>query len=137
MSSVATRPGALSRATAMARPKRILLALVAAGVLAIGSAGVVAGGTASLTVTPTPVELGTDFTLAGCGYPAPTSISFHVVGPDIDYFTAGEPLTDTCFSETWTAWWPNAGAYSITSYYRSSKGSTKKATVVKFTATMP
>ena len=84
--------------------------------------------------------LGQTFVISGCGYAAPTSISFEVSGPPksgLHYFTAGEPLTDPtgCFSETWTAWWSIIGAYQITSYYRNSHGSTSKAAVVKFTVT--
>jgi hypothetical protein len=120
--------------------KRLPLALVgvvaAAGIATFGGSARAAGG-GSLTVS-SPVVLGQTFTLSGCGYPAPTSISFEVVGPrksGIDYFTAGEPLTDPggCFSETWTAWWAVPVAYQITSSYRDSRGATHKAAVVKFT----
>ena len=101
------------------------------------SARAAGGGTLSVS---SPVVLGQTFVLSGCGYPAPTSISFEVTGPrksGLDYFTAGEPLTDPsgCFSETWTAWWSVTGAYQITSYYKTSHGSTQKAAVVKFTVT--
>ncbi len=117
--------------------KKVLLALIAAGLLAFSSVGTMTAAGATLTVTPDPVPLGGTFTLAGCGYPTPTSISFEVVGPGVHYFTAGEPLTspDGCFSEGWTAWWSQAGSYSITSWYRNTKGMTKKAAVVKFTVT--
>jgi hypothetical protein len=121
---------------------RVALTLVVAAVLAAVTASSQAAGGASLTITPTPVPLGSTFTLSGCGYPVPTSLSFEVVGPrkaatDIHYFTAGEPLTDPsgCFSENWTAWWSVTGEYQITSYYRDSHGSTRKAAVVKFTVT--
>ena len=112
-----------------------LLVLLAAGLVAV-SAGQ-AGGRSSLVIDPTTVARGSSFTLSGCGYTTPTSISFHVVGPDVDYFTAGEPLTATsgCFSQSWTAWWAAAGDYSITSYYRDSKGSTRKVAVVRFAVT--
>ena len=80
------------------------------------------------------------FLVSGCGYPAPTSISFEVSGPrksGLHYFAAGEPLTQPsgCFCETRTAWWSIAGASQITSYDRTSRGSTQKAAVVKFTVT--
>lgn len=115
--------------------RRLLLTGLAAGLVAI-SAGQ-AAGKGGLAIDPTTVPRGSIFTLSGCGYPAPTSISFHVVGPDVDYFTAGEPLTATsgCFSQSWTAWWAAAGDYSITSYYRDAKGSTRKVAVVKFAVT--
>ena len=38
-------------------------------------------------------------------------------------------------SQSWTAWWAAAGDYSITSYYRDSKGSTRKVAVVRFAVT--
>jgi hypothetical protein len=108
---------------------RVALTLVVAAVLAAVTASSQAAGGASLTITPTPVPLGSTFTLSGCGYPVPTSLSFEVVGPrkaatDIHYFTAGEPLTDPsgCFSEDWTAWWSVTGDYQITSYYRVPTG---------------
>src|SRR5258707_13691104 len=110
---------------------RFLLAIVAAGLLASASATAATG----LTVTPSPVTRGDTFTLAGCGFPTtPTSISFKVDGPGELYFTAGEPLNSPtgCVSETWTAWWPNAGAYQITGNYRDAKGSTHKVGTVKF-----
>ena len=75
--------------------------------------------------------------MSGCGYTAPGSISFEVVGPrksGIDYFTSGEPLTDSCFSETWTAWWGVPGDYQITAYTLTVKGMRKKEAVVKLTA---
>ena len=122
----------------MRRSAVVLIALVATAAIAtIGGKAARAGGGGTLSVS-SPVVLGQTFTLSGCGYPAPTSISFEVTGPrksGIDYFTAGEPLTDPggCFSETWTAWWGVAGAYQITSSYRDSRGATHKAAVVKFT----
>ena len=125
---------------------KVALVLAVAALFAAVTAGGKAAGGGALTVTPTPpdlnVTLGHTFTLSGCGYPTPTSLSFEVVGPrkattDIHYFTAGEPLTDPagCFSEDWTAWWGVAGDYQITSYYRDSHGSTRKVAVVKFTVT--
>jgi hypothetical protein len=89
-------------------------------------------------VSDDPVTLGSTFTLSGCGYPTPTSLSFEVNGPrksGIHYFTAGEPLTDPsgCFTDEWLAWWGVPGDYQITSWYRDSKGATHKVTVVKFT----
>jgi hypothetical protein len=118
--------------------KKLLLALAVAALLAVSSAGIATAGKSGLTIDPTTVPLGSAFTLSGCGYPTPTSISFHVVGPTVDYFTSGEPLpvsSGGCFSETWIAWWTDAGAYSITSFYRDTKGSTRKVAVVKFTVT--
>jgi hypothetical protein len=112
---------------------KILLASIVA-VLVLAPAAAAAG---TLSVGPDPVTLGSTFTLSGCGYTAPGSISFEVTGPaksGIHYFTSGEPLTDACFSETWTAWWAVAGDYQITSYTLDSKGMRKKAAVVKFTA---
>jgi hypothetical protein len=106
---------------------RPLLIVLAAGVLALAAAGGSSAGKAGLTADPSIVARGSTFTLAGCGYQAPTSLSFKVVGPGVDYFTAGEPLTTGCFSESWTAWWATAGVYSITSYYRDAKGATHKS----------
>ena len=109
--------------------KTFLAVLAAAFVLAPAAA---AAGSLSVS---SPVTLGSTFTLSGCGYTAPGSISFEVAGPHgsgIDYFTSGEPLTDSCFSETWTAWWGVAGDYQITSYVLDAKGMRKKAAVVKF-----
>ena len=123
--------------------KRLAI-LVAAALLAAAfvstiweSARAAGGGTLSVS---SPVVLGQTFLVSGCGYPAPTSISFEVSGPrksGLHYFTAGEPLTDPggCFSETWTAWWSVTGAYQLTSYYRDSRGATHKAAVVNFTVT--
>lgn len=111
--------------------KLFLAALGAALVLAPA-----AGAAGTLSVSPDPVTLGSTFTLSGCGYTAPGSISFEVVGPrksGIDYFTSGEPLTDSCFSEQWTAWWGVAGSYQITSYTLDAKGMRKKEAVLKFT----
>ena len=109
--------------------RTLLAVLVAAFVLAPAAA---AAGTLEVS---SPVTLGSTFTLSGCGYDAPGSISFEVVGPrksGLDYFTSGEPLTDSCFSETWTAWWTFPGDYQITSYVLDAKGMRKKAAVVKF-----
>jgi hypothetical protein len=123
---------------------RKLAILIAAALLAAAfvstiweSALAAGGGTLSVS---SPVVLGQTFVISGCGYPAPTSISFEVNGPrksGLDYFTAGEPLTDPagCFSETWTAWWSVTGDYQITSMYRDTRGATHKAAVVKFTVT--
>ena len=75
-------------------------------------------------------------TSAGITHISPGSISFELTGPNksgIDYFTSAEPLTDPCFSETWTAWWGVAGDYQITSYTLDAKGMRKKVAVVKFT----
>lgn len=114
--------------------------LVAAAISTAGGTTARAAGGTTLSVS-SPVVLGQTFTVSGCGYPAPTSISFEVTGPrksGIHYFTAGEPLTDPsgCFSEPWTAWWSVAGDYEITSYYRDSRtGASHKAAVVKFTVT--
>jgi hypothetical protein len=117
-------------------------ARVAAAVIAVATMSTAAGGVAqakgSLTISPTPVVLGSTFTLAGCGYPTPTSLSFEVVGPDVKYFTSGEPLgadSGGCFSDQWTAWWSTPGDYQITSFYRDAKGSTRKVTVAKFAVT--
>jgi hypothetical protein len=116
---------------------KLLVALVVVAILAVSLVSGTASAKGSLNITPGTVARGASLTLDGCGYPAPTSISFHVEGPGVNYFTAGEPLTslDGCFSETWVAWWSNAGAYSITSFYRDSKGSLRKTGVVKFTVT--
>ncbi len=86
---------------------KLLLTLVAAAILAVASISGTASAKGALTINPTTVARGGSFTLAGCGYPVPTAISFNVEGPGVDYFTAGEPLTSTdgCFSETWLAWW--------------------------------
>lgn len=111
--------------------KTLLATLGAALVLAPSAS---AAGT--LSVNPDPVARDATFTLSGCGYDAPGSISFEVTGPrksGIHYFTSGEPLTDTCFSETWTAWWGVVGTYQITSYTLDAKGMRKKAAVVSFT----
>src|SRR3954470_3650655 len=123
--------------------RRLAMLLVAAVVAApfgatLWGSGRPAGG-GWLRVS-SPVVLGHTFTISGCGYPAPTSISFEVNGPrksGLHYFTAGEPLTDPagCFSETWTAWWSVTGDYQITSSYRDSRGATHKAAVVKFAVT--
>ena len=118
--------------------------LIAAALLAAAFASTIwesalAAGGGTLSVS-SPVVLGQTFVVSGCGYPAPTSISFEVNGPrksNLHYFTAGEPLTDPsgCFSETWTAWWSVTGDYQITSSYRDARGATHKAAVVKFTVT--
>jgi hypothetical protein len=121
--------------------RRLLLALVVAGLVVAAPVGSLAAGGGSLAIDPASVPLGSTFTLSGCGYPVPTSLSFEVSGPrksNIHYFTAGEPLaTDSggCFSEQWTAWWSVTGDYQITSYYRDSRFATHKAGVVKFTVT--
>lgn len=110
---------------------RLAFATLAAALVVVPSAA--AAGTLAVSG---PVTLGGTFTLSGCGYAAPGSISFEVAGPNksgIDYFTSGEPLTDSCFSETWTAWWGVKGDYQITSYTLDAKGMRKKAAVVKFT----
>lgn len=86
---------------------RIFLASIVA-MLVLAPAASAAG---TLSVGPDPIALGSTFTLSGCGYTAPGSISFEVVGlrkSGIDYFTSGEPLTASCFSESWTAWWSPA-----------------------------
>jgi hypothetical protein len=111
--------------------KAVLVALLVAATVGVASAS----AATSLTVNPSPVTRGTTFTLSGCGFPTtPTSISFKVVGPGQLYFTSGEPLSSPtgCMSENWLAWWPQAGAYEITGYYRDSKGATHKVGVVKF-----
>src|SRR4051812_7036678 len=119
--------------------RRLLLALVVAGLVVAAPVGGLAAGGGSLAVDPATVPPGSTFTLSGCGYPVPPSLSFEVPGPrksNIHYFTAGEPLgTDSggCFSEQWTAWWSVTGDYQITSYYRDSRFATHKAGVVKFT----
>jgi hypothetical protein len=123
--------------------RRLLLALLVVGLVAIAPVGSLAGGGGTLTVSPASVPLGSTFTLSGDGYPTPTSISFEVSGPrkadpPIHYFTAGEPLDEASgghFSESWVAWWGVAGEYQITSYFRDSKGGSHKAGVVKFTVT--
>ena len=111
---------------------RMLLAVLGAA-LVLAPAAEAAG---SLSVSPSPVALGSTFTLSGCGYAAPGSISFELVGPKksgIDYFTSAEPLTSSCFDEQWTAWWGVAGDYQITSYTMDAKGMRKKEAVLKFT----
>jgi hypothetical protein len=123
-------------------PRAIIVCAGLISAAAVATAGgtvakAAGGGTVSVS---SPVVLGQTFVVSGCGYPAPTSLSFEVTGPrksGIDYFTAGEPLTDPggCFSETWTAWWSVAGAYQITSFYRDSDGSTHKAGIAKFNVT--
>jgi hypothetical protein len=122
--------------------RRVLLALLVVGLVTAAPGGSLAAGGGSLAVSPTTVTQYSTFTLSGCGYPVPTSLSFEVNGPrkasiDIHYFTAGEPLTDPsgCFSEQWTAWWGVTGDFQITSYYRDSRFATHKAGVVKFTVT--
>ena len=118
---------------------KLRLALAVAGALTaalLGGLSSRAGG-GTLTVTPSPVVLGSTFTLAGCGYAGDT-VSFELTGPRksaIHYFTSGEPLADGCFSDQWTAWWGVAGDYQITSYFRDSRGASHKAGVVKFTVT--
>jgi hypothetical protein len=112
--------------------KPMLIALAGA-VLVLAASATQVGAKASLSVDPDPVTLGSTFTVSGCGYPAPTSITFKVVGPGVNYFTAAEPLATDCYESEWTAWWSEPGAYQLTSYYRDSKGALRKATVVKFT----
>lgn len=116
---------------------KLVLTLAVAAILAIASLSGTASAKGTLTVDPTTVPRNSSFTLAGCGYAASTAIAFHVTGPGVNYFTAGEllPLEGGCFSETWIAWWTNPGAYAITSYYRDSKGALRKVTVVKFAVT--
>ena len=113
--------------------KFALVSLVAA-VLAVGTSGV-ALAVGTLEASPTPVVLGSTFTLHGCGYPAGSAVSFEVSGPKksgIHYFTASEPSdSDGCFTDDWTAWWAVAGEYQITSWYRDGKGSTRKGAVLK------
>ncbi len=118
--------------------RRLLVGVLLAGALAavvVGSAL----GKATLTVDPDPVTLGASFTLAGCGYPDGSSISFEVTGPrksGIHYFTSASPVpAGGCYSDDWVAWWGVEGAYQITSWYRDSKGATHKAAVVKFSVT--
>jgi len=123
----------------MGRLKLILFLGVATAVFALTPATGLAVGT--LTITPTPVTLGSTFTVAGDGYPAGSSLSFEVEGPrksGIHYFTSGQPIPECgCFSVEWTAWWGVAGDYQVTSWYRDKKGSTHKASVAKFTAVAP
>lgn len=108
--------------------------LAAAAAVAVSSAS----AATALTVSPNPVVRGSMLTVSGCGFPTtPTTISFKVVGPGELYFTAGEPFSSQtgCVSEDWLAWWPNAGAYQITGYYRDAKGATHKVGVAKFDVT--
>jgi hypothetical protein len=123
--------------------RRLLLTLaVVAAVAAIPAGGLAAGG-GTLTATPNPVTQNATFTLSGCGYTVPTSISFEVTGPkkatpSIHYFTGAEPLgTDSggCFSQEWTAWWGVTGTFQITSWTRDSHGSTRKGAVLALTVT--
>jgi hypothetical protein len=117
--------------------RSLLAAALAAGFAVCLPAGGLAGAGGSLTITPSTIPLTTTFTVSGCGYPVPTSVSFEVAGPKksgIDYFTAGEPIgPDGCFSEQWTAWWSVTGTYQITASYRDAKGSTHKAAVASIT----
>lgn len=114
------------------------LAAVAAAALALAAPAAAVG---DLAVSPSSVQLGDSFTLSGCGYPVPTSISIEVSGPKksgIHYFTAGEPIgADGCFSQSWTAWWSATGTYQITSWWRDGKGATRKGAVVKLLVTGP
>ena len=113
--------------------KPSLLVLAVALALVVAPTAVGAG---TLAVSPN-VTLGSTFTVSGCGYDT-TAIAFEVMGPrksGIDYFTAAQPVTGGCYSDTWTAWWGVAGDYQITSYALDSKGGRKKAAVVKFTVT--
>jgi hypothetical protein len=118
--------------------RRLLVAALLATALA-GSAIGTALAKPTLTVTPNPVALGGTFTVAGCGYPEGSSISFEVTGPrksNIHYFTAASPVpAGGCYGADWLAWWSVAGDYQLTSWYRDSKGSTHKAAVAKFTVT--
>jgi len=122
--------------------RRLVVTALAAAVLAALPEGGLAAGGGNLSADPPTVQLGQTFTLSGCGYPVPTSISFEVSGPrkadpPIHYFTAGEPIgADGCFAEVWTAWWPVAGDFQITSMWRDSKGKTNKAGVLKLTVTL-
>jgi hypothetical protein len=120
----------------MVRVRRAVIGLLLAAGVAVSPGHGAEAGKGTLVIDPSPVQLDTSFTLSGCGYPTPT-LSFHVVGPSVDYFTASEPLADSsgCFADTWLAWWSDAGPYQITSYYRDSKGATRKVTVVKFDVT--
>src|SRR5262245_20244052 len=117
------------------RIRNLALVSLAAGMLAVAAVGsALAVGT--LEISPTPVVLGSTFTLHGCGYPVPSAISFEVSGPrksGIHYQTAGEPIgADGCFTYEWTAWWGVAGDYQITTWHREGKGSTRKGAVAKF-----
>jgi hypothetical protein len=120
--------------------RRLLLLCVVALVAAVPGGGLAAGG-GSLTATPNPVAQNGVFTLSGCGYTVPTSISLEVTGPKksdppIHYFTAGEPLgadSGGCFTQEWTAWWGATGTFQITSWWRDSKGSTHKGAVLALT----
>jgi hypothetical protein len=123
--------------------KRLLLGLLAAGVLAAAPSGGLGAGGMTLVVDPAPLDsvtLGCTFAVSGSGYIAATSISFEVTGPRkadprIHYFTASEPIAaDGTFSDSWTAWWSVAGDYQLTSFWRDSKGASHKGAVVKFTA---
>ena len=123
--------------------RRLLVTLGIAGLFAAVPSGGLGAGGGSLSATPNPVVQNGTFVLSGCGYPAPTSISFEVTGPKksdppVHYFTAGEPLgTDSggCFEEQWTAWWGVTGTFQITSWWRDSKGSTHKGAVLALTVT--
>lgn len=121
--------------------RRLLVVLSVAAAAAVPAGGLAAGGP-GLVATPNPVAQNATFTLSGCGYAAPTSISFEVTGPrkaetPIHYFTGAEPLTDPsgCFSEQWTAWWSATGTFQITSWWRDSHGSTRKGAVLSLTVT--
>jgi hypothetical protein len=119
--------------------RRTIVAALVVGALALMAVGV-ALAKPTLTVTPDPVALDGTFTVAGCGYPEGSSISFEVTGPrksGIHYFTAASPVAvGGCYGPTeWLAWWGVTGDYQLTSWYRDSKGSTHKAAVVKFTVT--
>jgi hypothetical protein len=119
--------------------QRVLLVCLVCATFALTATTALAVGT--LTVSPTPVTLDSTFTVAGSGYPAGSSISFELTGPrksGIHYFTAGAPIAECgCFTQEWTAWWGVEGDYQLTSWYRDKKGSTHKASVVKFAVVAP
>jgi len=121
---------------------RLAIIVAVVGLLAaVPAGGLAAGG--GLIATPNPVAQNGAFTLSGCGYTVPTSLSFEVTGPkkatpSIHYFTAGEPLgvdSGGCFSEQWTAWWGVTGTFQITSWWRDAKGATRKGAVLALTVT--
>src|SRR4051794_29462221 len=120
--------------------KRLIFTVLVLGLVAGAPGGGLAAGGSTLTVDPTTVQLRQTFTIEGCGYPVPTTLTFEVTGPrkadtQIHSFTSADPLPspDGCFSEQWTAWWGVAGAYQVPSMWRDRKGTSHKAAVVKFT----
>ena len=120
--------------------RKLALTCLVTGVLAVATGGgALAVGT--LEISPTPVVLGSTFTLHGCGYPEGSAVFFEVSGPkksSIHYFTTAEPSdTDGCVTDEWTAWWDVAGDYQITSWYRDGKGTSRKGAVLKFAVTEP